>query len=246
MFGTFTEEALARYEALVQQEYREKQVKKASQGTEYADNLGVGPTDKSFLETGGSQKKRDYMDGSDSADHSEHYDFTTCVRADRTLYGIGGGKCRKGSEVSASAVNRLKQERKTPRQKQREAIQKRGTKAVTKTKAERVLADLAKEGAAGKKATERRAGKGKGSDREEQVRQVRAKAFVTMDRLRQKAKRMVAGPKKQQVEARIARLQAVMERLDKTQKALREAKPKNQGEGFGRIPAAYESGRGLS
>jgi hypothetical protein len=174
MFGTFTEEALARYEALVQQDYKEKKVR-GGQGTEWADNDGVGATDKSFLETGESQKKEDYVD---STDHSEHYDFTTCVRADGTLYGIGGGKCRKGSEVSAGAVARLKQERKTPKQKQREAIQKRGTKAVTKAKAEKVLGDLQKEGATEKKATERRVKTGKGNDREEQVRQVRAKAFV--------------------------------------------------------------------
>ena len=141
MFGTFTEEALARYEALVQQDYKEKKVR-GGQGTEWADNDGVGPTDKSFLETGESQKKKDYVD---SADHSEHYDFTTCIRSDGTLYGIGGGKCRKGTEVSASAVDRLKQERKTPKQKQREAIQKRGTKAVTKAKAEKVIGDLQKE-----------------------------------------------------------------------------------------------------
>jgi hypothetical protein len=236
MFGTFTEEALERYEALVQQDYKEKRVR-GGQGTEYADNLGVGETDESFIDADESQNIDDY---------SEHYDFTTCIRSDGTLYGIGGGKCRKGTEVSASAVARLKQERKTPKQKQREAIQKRGVKAVTKAKAEKVLGDLQKAGATEKKATERRAEKGKGGDREEQVRQVRAKAFLTMDRLRQKAKKMVPGQKKQQVEARIARLQAVLGRLDKTQKELREAKPKQQGEGFGRIPAAYESGRGLA
>ena len=234
MFGTFTEEALERYEALVQQDYKEKRVR-GGQGTEYADNLGVGETDKSFIDADESQNIDDY---------SEHYDFTTCIRSDGTLYGIGGGKCRKGTEVSASAVARLKQERKTPKQKQREAIQKRGVKAVTKAKAEKVLGDLQKAGATEKKATERRAEKGKGGDREEQVRQVRAKAFVTMDRLRQKAKKMVAGPKKQQVEARIARLQAVMERLDRTQKALRDAKPKMK-DGFGNLPDWATTGKQL-
>jgi len=108
----------------------------------------------------------------------------------------------------------LKQERKSPKQKQREGIQKRGEKAVTKARAEKVLGDLQKAGATEKKATERRSKTGKGDDREEQVRQVRAKAFLTMDRLRQKAKKMVPGQKKQQVEARIDRLQAILGRLD--------------------------------
>jgi len=234
MFGTFTEEALKRYEALVHQDYKEKRVR-GGQGTEYADNLGVGETDKSFIDADESQNIDDY---------SEHYDFTTCIRSDGTLYGIGGGKCRKGTEVSASAVARLKQERKTPKQKQREAIQKRGVKAVTKAKAEKVLADLAKEGAADKKATERRAKTGKGSDREEQVRQLRAKAYLTMDRLRQRAKRMLAGPQKEKVEARIARLQSVLGRLDKTHKALRDAKPKLK-DGFGNLPDWAATGKQL-
>lgn len=237
MFGTFTEAALQAYAEQVKRKQKEQQVKEAVQGTEGHDNLGVGPTDKSFLESGQSQ---------DPDDYSETWDYTTCIRSDGTLYGIGGGKCRKGTEISADAVARLKQERKSPKQKQREAIQKRGTKAVTRAKAEKVLGDLQKAGATEKKATERRAKTGKGSDREEQVRQVRAKAFLTMDRLRQKAKKMVPGQKKQQVEARIARLQAVLGRLDKTQKALRDAKPKQKGEGFGRIPEVYETGRGLA
>jgi len=213
----------------VQQDYKEKRVR-GGQGTEYADNLGVGETDKSFIDADESE---------DASNYSEHYDFTTCIRSDGTLYGIGGGKCRKGTEVSASALARLKEERKTPKQKQREAIQKRGTKAVTKAKAEKVLDDLQKAGA-----TERRAGAGKGEDREEQVRQLRAKAYLTMDRLRQKAKKMLAGPQKEKVEARIARLQSVLGRLDKTHKALRDAKPKLK-DGMGTLPDWATTGKQL-
>lgn len=236
MFGSFTEDALLAYAEKASEAFREKRIA-SKQGTEHADNEGIGEHDHSYI---------DADESLDADDYSEHYDFTTCLRPNGTLYGIGGGKCRKGTEVSADAVARLKQERKSPKQKKREAIRKRGETAVKKDKAERILRDLQKEGARDKKATERRAEKGKGGDREEQVRQLRAKAYLTMDRLRQKAKKMVAGPRKEQVEARIARLQAVVGRLDKTQKALRDAKPKQKSEGFGRIPAVYETGRGLA
>ena len=235
MFGTFTESALLAYAERATEAFKEKRIA-GKQGTEHADNEGIGEHDHSFIDADESQ---------DADDYSEHYDFTTCLRPNGTLYGIGGGKCRKGTEVSADAVARLKQERKSPKQKKRESIRKRGETAVKKDKAEGILRGLQQEGARDKKATERRAEKGKGHDREEQVRQLRAKAFLTMDRLRQKAKKMVAGPRKEQVEARIARLQAVMGRLDKTQKALRDTTPKQKGEGFGRIPAIYETGRGL-
>jgi coproporphyrinogen III oxidase-like Fe-S oxidoreductase len=236
MFGTFTESALLAYAERATQAFKEKKVAGNLQGTEKHDNFGIGDHDHSFIDNDESQ---------DADDYSEHYDFTTCLRPNGTLYGIGGGKCRKGTEVSADAVARLKQERKFPKQKQREAIRKRGETAVKRDKAEGILKGLQQEGPRDRKATERRAEKGKGGDREEQVRQLRAKAFLTMDRLRQKAKKMVAGPRKEQVEARIARLLAVMGRLDKTQKALRDTKPKQKSEGFGRIPAIYETGRGL-
>lgn len=234
IFGSFTEEALARYEALVQQEYKEKQVKKATQGSEWADTGGVGPTDKSFLETGESQDPSNYSEW-------DSWSFTQCIRSNGTRYGIADGKkCRKGTET------KVEPKVPTAKEKQRSAIQKRGAKAVTKSKAEKVLGELQKEGATAKKATERRAEKGKVSDREEQVRQLRAKAFVTMDRLRQRAKRLTAGPRKEQVEARIERLQKAVQRLDKEQGRLRDAKPKQKSEGFGRIPAIYETGRGLA
>ena len=144
-----------------------------------------------------------------------------------------GKKCRKGTETKAEP------KAKAPKQK-------RGGTSVSRDKAEKALKGLQKEDATAKKATERRSKQGKGDAREEQVRQLRAKAFLTMDRLRQRAKKMVAGPRKEQVLARVDRLQAAMKRLDKEQQRLRDAAPKRQSEGFGRIPAAYESGRGLA
>ena len=233
-YGTFTEQALSRYQELVRQEYKEKRIA-GKQGTEHADTAGIGENDHSYIDNDESQ---------DADDYSETWDYTTCIRADGTLYGIGGGKCRKGKEISADAVARLKDERKTPKQKQREGIRKRGETAVKKDRAEQILKGLQKEGARDKKATERRAEKGKGNDREEQVRRVRAKAFLTIDRLRQKAKKLVAGPQKAKIEARIARLQAVMERLDKTQKSLRDAKPKLK-DGFGNLPSWASTGKQL-
>jgi len=233
-YGTFTEKALSKYQELVQQEYKEKRIK-GRQGTEHADNEGIGENDHSYIDNDESQ---------DADDYSETWDYTTCIRADGTLYGIGGGKCRKGTEISADAVARLKQERKTPKQKKRDAISKRGETAVKKVRAEEILKGLQKEGARDKKATERRAEKGRGGDREEQVRQLQAKAFLTMDRLRQKAKKMLPGQKKQQVEARIARLQAVLGRLGKTQKTLRDAKPKME-DGFGKLPDWATTGKQL-
>lgn len=230
MFGTFTEAALARYEELVHQDYREKKAAKV-QGTEAHDNGGIGENDSSFIDNDESQ---------DADDYSE-WDYTQCLRSDGSIYGIAGGKkCRKGTET------KVEPKAPTAKQKKRDAIRKRGETAVKKDRAEQILKGLQKEGATAKQATERRAEKGKGNDREEQVRQLRAKAFVTMDRLRQKAKRMLAGPRKEQVEARIARLQKAMAQLDKEQQRLRDAKPKQKGEGFGRIPSAYEAGRGLA
>jgi hypothetical protein len=112
MFGSFTEDALHRYEELVR--YREKKVK-GGQGSEYADNLGVGETDHSFIDTDGSQDADDYAEGGDT------WDYTTCLRPDGTLYGIGGGKCRKGTEVSAEVARKRREEAKTPKHKRREA-----------------------------------------------------------------------------------------------------------------------------
>jgi len=233
--GSFTDQALSRYEELVRAEFREKKVA-AKQGTEHADNEGVGDTDHTYIDT----------ESVDADDYNETdiFSFTTCLRPNGTLYGIGKGVCRKGTEISADAVARLKQERKSPKQKQRDAIRKRGETAVKKVRAEEILKGLQKEGARDKKATERRAEKGRGGDREEQVRQLQAKAFLTMDRLRQKAKKMVPGQKKQQVEARIARLQAVLGRLGKTQKTLRDAKPKME-DGFGKLPDWATTGKQL-
>jgi hypothetical protein len=170
-----------------------------------------------------------------SSDFSEHYDFTTCIRTDGTLYGIGRGKCRKGKEINADAVAKLKEERKSPTQKRKDAIRKRGEAAVRKDRAEAILKDLQKEGAATKKGQGDRAKTGKGTDREGEIRKVRAKVYLTIDRLRQKAKRMVAGPQKEKVEVRIARLQTLLGRLDKAQQKERSSKPK-MGDGMGTLP----------
>ena len=104
MFGTFTESALLAYAERATEAFKEKRIA-GKQGTEHAYNEGIGEHDHSFIDADESQ---------DADDYSEHYDFTTCLRPNGTLYGIGGGKCRKGTEVSADAVARLKQERKSP------------------------------------------------------------------------------------------------------------------------------------
>ena len=91
MLGTFSEQALSDYAEKV----RAKQVKANVQGTEQFDTYGVGPNDKSFLETDESQERANYTD------HSEwgEYDFTVCVRDNGTVYGTRG-KCRLGKETS--------------------------------------------------------------------------------------------------------------------------------------------------
>lgn len=259
MFGSFDERALARYEELVRAEYKENAVSHKGQGSEWADTAGVGPTDKSFIEEGESQERDDYtgkvgkvkkalkqkgvINHSEAEEWSE-YDFTTCIKSDGTLYGIGGGKCRKGKEISADAIARLKEERKSPKQKKRDVIRKRGETAVKKDRAEQILKDIQKEGTRDKKASERRAKTGKGEDREEQVRQVRAKAFLAMEKLKAKTKKMVPGPQKQKVEARIARLKEILGRLDKAQQKARDAKPK-MSDGMGTLPDWAGTGKQL-
>lgn len=73
MFGTFDEKALTAYAEQVLQ----KRVK-SQQGTEYADNLGVGETDHSFLDNDESQDPKDYAE-------FEGYDFGACVREGEQL-----------------------------------------------------------------------------------------------------------------------------------------------------------------
>ena len=68
MFGTFDEKALAAYAEQV----KEKKVK-GGQGTEYADNLGVGDNDHSFLDSEESQDTQDYNEFAG-------YDFGACIR----------------------------------------------------------------------------------------------------------------------------------------------------------------------
>jgi hypothetical protein len=93
--GTFSEEALSSFA----QQVKEKKVK-GGQGTEYADNLGVGKNDSSFIDTGGSLDKRDY--------YSEDYDFTVCVRDNGSVYGTAG-KCRKGKETEQASEGTVKE-----------------------------------------------------------------------------------------------------------------------------------------
>jgi hypothetical protein len=109
--GTFSERALAAYDELVRREYKEKKVK-GGQGTEYADNLGVGENDSSFI---------DEDEGNNPNDYSESWDFTTCVRSNGSLYGIAPGKkCRKGSETKSV----------TKEDKQREALKRKVQKEI--------------------------------------------------------------------------------------------------------------------
>lgn len=237
MFGNFSESALAAYEELARASYKEKKVS-GKQGTEYADTAGIGDNDSSYLDTDESQ---------DADDYSESYDFTTCIRSDGSLYGISRGKCRKGSEVDRPSLEQLRAARKKSAAKERKAtgIQKRGERAVTKAKAEQVLGHLQKQGATAKKATERREKAG-GGNREEQVRRLSSKVFVAMDKLRQRAKKMKEGPQKERVLAKIERLKAIRQKLDKEQQRLREQAPKPKSEGFGKLPDWATTGRGLA
>jgi hypothetical protein len=68
MFGSFDENALADYAEKV----KEKKVK-GRQGTEYADNHGLGEHDHSFLDNDESQDAQDYSEFAD-------YDFGACLR----------------------------------------------------------------------------------------------------------------------------------------------------------------------
>ena len=70
MFGTFDEKALAAYAEQV----KEKKVN-GGQGTEYADNAGVGEHDHSFLDNDESQDAQDYNEFAG-------YDFGACLRGE--------------------------------------------------------------------------------------------------------------------------------------------------------------------
>jgi len=72
MFGTFDEKALAAYAEQV----RQKRVK-SQQGTEYADNLGVGEHDHSFLDNDEKLEPKNYAES--------NYDFGACVREGEQL-----------------------------------------------------------------------------------------------------------------------------------------------------------------
>jgi hypothetical protein len=221
MFGSFTEDALHRYEELVR--FREKKVK-GGQGSEYADNLGVGDHDHSFLDTDGSQDADDYAEGGDT------WDYTTCLRPDGTLYGIGGGKCRKGTEVSADTARRRREEAKTPKQKQREARRKKGERAVTKARAEKALSDLQREGRKEKaereqKAEARRRSKAPYTNRDRigQIQALVGKATQSLDRLQARRKRVTKeGEFSKRLDARIARLKGAVGKLQEAKYRLQE------------------------
>jgi hypothetical protein len=240
IFGSFKESALLAYADKAAEAYKEKRVR-GGQGTEYADNLGVGETDKSFIDADESQ---------DLDDYSEHYDFTTCIRADGTLYGTGG-KCRKGTEVSADTVRKRKDQATTPEQKRRETQRKKGERHLTRERAKEVLAGVQNEGKKEKernqKAFERRAkSDGFARSRTEQIQVLVGKATESLDRLLERRRRVKKeGEYSKGLDARIARLRGTVGKLQAAKQRLQEQNmPK--GEGFGRIPAAYETGRGLA
>lgn len=246
MFGSFSEEALSRYEELVLADYKEKKIKQATQGTEIHDNLGIGPNDTSFI---------DNDESTDADDYSE-WDFTICVRGDGSQYGIADGKqCRKGTKMSKSAEKRQRKEaearKNTPEVKKKEAIRKRGETSVKKATAEKVLSDLKAEGKRDKatksKAEERRREKDPytNRDRAGQITSLIGRGARTIDRLRERQKRAIkGGAMAQKLEARINRLQGAISKLQKERQRLTK-KNAPKGEGFGRIPAAYETGRSL-
>ena len=73
MFGRFSEQALAAYTERV----KAKRVA-AVQGTEWADNGGLGEHDHSFIDNDESQEAKDYAEAAD-------YDFGACVRGENQL-----------------------------------------------------------------------------------------------------------------------------------------------------------------
>jgi hypothetical protein len=215
MFGSFTEDALHRYEELVR--YREKKVK-GGQGSEYADNLGIGENDNSSLDTGGSQDADDYAEGGDT------WDYTTCLRPNGTLYGIGKGKCRKGTEVSADAARKRKQEAKTPKQKRRETQRKKGERHLTRERAKEVLSDLQKEGQKEKtEAQRRRKTPQSNQGRIERLQALVGKATQSLDRLTERRRRVAKeGAYSKRLDARIARLNGAIGKLQEAKYRLQE------------------------
>lgn len=231
MFGSFSESALLAYAEKAAAAYREKRVR-GGQGTEYADNLGVGETDKSFIDADESQ---------DPSDYSETYDFTRCMRANGTFYGTAG-QCRKGSEVEPAP--------KKTESKQRKAIRKRGETSLKRATAEKVLEDLKAEGkkerATKAKAEERRRKKDPytNRDRAGQITALLGKGARTLDRLRARRKKAIAGgAMAQRLDARIQRLNTMMQRLQETRKKLVDG-VKQEGEKFGNVPKWATEGRG--
>lgn len=73
MFGTFDEKALVAYAEQV----KEKRVK-AGQGSEYADNLGIGEHDHSFLDNDEKLEPKNFAEFA-------AYDFGACVREGKQL-----------------------------------------------------------------------------------------------------------------------------------------------------------------
>jgi len=176
VFGTFTEASLTAYAEQV----KAKRVKKVA-GTEYADNLGVGEHDHSYLDTDESQDKQDYSEFAT-------YDFTTCVRKDGTRYGTAG-KCRLGTQTDTEAKE----------------------------------------------------------ERESRLRETYGKAYLALDKLKQRRKKLKDGKKAAELDARVAKLQKVLRTVGKEHSKLREENARNRkGENFGKLPQWATEGRSLA
>ena len=176
MFGTFTEASLTAYAEQV----KAKRVKKVA-GTEYADNLGVGEHDHSYLDTDESQDKQDYSEFTT-------YDFTTCVRKDGTRYGTAG-KCRLGTQTDTEAKD----------------------------------------------------------ERESRLRETYGKAYLALDKLKQRRKRTKAGKKAEELDSRIEKLGRVLKTIGAAQSKVREENAKGRkGENFGKLPQWATEGRSLA
>lgn len=110
MLGTFSEQALSDYAEKVRTKTK---TVAAGQGTEWADNAGLGENDSSFVDENESQDPDDYKGkvgkvkkalkqqvlNHSEAEDWDSYDFTVCVRNDGSVYGTRG-KCRLGKETS--------------------------------------------------------------------------------------------------------------------------------------------------
>lgn len=211
--GTFSERALAAYDELVRRDYKEKKVK-GGQGTEYADNLGVGENDSSFIDEDQEGNGNEY---------SESWDFTTCIRSNGTRYGIAPGKkCRKGSETKGV----------TKEDKQREGIKRKVQKAIDSNPR---MSYLKKALDGRKNALQSREGfvkenkypaanPGMKQEIERIQKEIKALQDDIVRERRQIAKRVVEGERKETKAQRLGRLSATKARAEKVLTDLRKEK----------------------